>query len=455
MKRMIRAVLFRMRSLNDLWRSSIASMSLRVSGLLAGYLFIHLALRYTSLSMYGSFVLSLALIQLGALGARLGLDLAVVKHVAVSGVAAHATPAIRDYYRQGLWIITVAGLGITTLVYFGSSWLAQLVFHQPGLTTPFRIAAWGILPTALTHYHAGALRGLKQVALYAGLLNGALVAAVTLLLFSHYTWMPAYPLEATYVAGAILMCAVSFYAWHRQRLPLQPAGSYPSATTKGLLRESLPMLSASALTIVQGWTDTLFLGILSSQENVGIFQVLLKLAAILNIVLFAVNSGAAPQFAQLHQGAQHRQLRLYVQRSTRLIVWASLPVLAVLALAYTPLIRWLGNDFDATPYYIAFLLLCAGQAVNAFCGSGGQLLTMTGHQNINRNIIFLSFLISTVLYVILIPRWGVYGAAIANMSGLISRNLLYVYYTYQRLQVNPMYNPWRDVSRMLRGRKTV
>jgi O-antigen/teichoic acid export membrane protein len=436
----------------EILTSSMVSMIYKVAGMASGYVFVMLSIRFTSIGQYGVFSLCLALIQCSAIVGRLGFDSSIVKHVSLYSTKPDAGPRVKEVYLKGLLLITVAGLGLSGLIYVAAPLLAERVFHQPALVAPFRFSIWAVLPSIYWYYNSSALRGIKKVTYFSGLANANYISAIAILLVIVYFLPMRQPLEMAYAIGAILVCGLSFFWWFKfSRFQDFKASDHLKETE--LLAVSLPMLSAGALYIINGWTDTVFLGMLSTEENVGIFNVLIKVAALTHTVLFAVNSFSAPQFARLHGLDDKTQLQKFVSKSTKLIVITTAPLLLVLLAAYVPFIRLFGADFRPEDYIWAFIFLCIGQAVNSFCGAGGQLLIMTGHQNTNRNIIFISFVTSIILNLLLIPTFGLHGAAFANMVGLIVRNVLYIIYTNRLLQINTLYNPVPDIKKIFRRLK--
>jgi O-antigen/teichoic acid export membrane protein len=58
---------------------------------------------------------------------------------------------------------------------------------------------------------------------------------------------------------------------------------------------------------------------------------------------------------------------------------------------------------------------------------------MTNNQIVLRNITFLVFIINVILNLLLIPNYGINGAAIASLVSNIVINLLCVYYIKKKL----------------------
>ena len=75
---------------------------------------------------------------------------------------------------------------------------------------------------------------------------------------------------------------------------------------------------------------------------------------------------------------------------------------------------------------LALAILALGQLVNAGAGSVGILLIMSGNQRRAASGVAFGAGLNVVLGVLLIPPYGVNGAAVAAAAGLVLSNLLLV-----------------------------
>ena len=89
----------------------------------------------------------------------------------------------------------------------------------------------------------------------------------------------------------------------------------------------------------------------------------------------------------------------------------------------------------------SLLILMIGQFFSSMAGSVGYILQMTGRQSIFQNIILISTFINIILNFILIPRYGLIGAAFASMVSIILWNLLSIIYIYINYKVLTLYVP--------------
>jgi len=153
----------------------------------------------------------------------------------------------------------------------------------------------------------------------------------------------------------------------------------------------------------------------------------------------AVNSIAAPKFAELHASDPRDDLPRVVQGSTQLIFWASFPVTLIVLLLAGPAVAIFGSEFHDAALVLRILLI--GQFINCISGSVGWLLQMTGYERPFQHIMLVSVLVTVVLDVALIPTYGAVGAAIGNAVGSICANLWCVYYIWRTQGILTLHVP--------------
>jgi O-antigen/teichoic acid export membrane protein len=69
-------------------------------------------------------------------------------------------------------------------------------------------------------------------------------------------------------------------------------------------------------------------------------------------------------------------------------------------------------------------------------GSASLLLVMTGHERDAAVGLGIGALLNIVLSLILIPQWGLEGAAVATTISMVAWNLLLVAFVFKRLQIH-------------------
>jgi O-antigen/teichoic acid export membrane protein len=183
------------------------------------------------------------------------------------------------------------------------------------------------------------------------------------------------------------------------------------------------------------------LGIWEDAQAVAFFATAQRTAMLTSFILFAVNTIAAPKFAAMHAANDMQGVRRMAIMSVRMMLLVAVPTTLFIFLLPEWLMSMFGEGFSAAA--TALMILAAGQFVNIATGSVGYLLSMTGLEKKVRDNVLISGAVSVLLGLILIPIYGVIGAAVAYACGVASQNLLGVYQVKKHLGFNTLCF-WRE-----------
>ena len=84
-------------------------------------------------------------------------------------------------------------------------------------------------------------------------------------------------------------------------------------------------------------------------------------------------------------------------------------------------------------------LLLVGQLVNVLSGSVGMLLSMTGRHYFASLMVTACALLNVLLNYLLIPRFGMTGAALATVVTMILWNVAFVFRVRSVLDIRPTF----------------
>jgi O-antigen/teichoic acid export membrane protein len=351
-------------------------------------------------------------------------------------VAKHSVTSAFRIYRKTQYFVAGASLTTGAFFFFAAGFVATRIFSKPHLSFFFALAAIFVIFKSLMDLNTQAVRGLRLIRTFAimKLIPSAsmlaILVAVTLLFRSPA--VPVYAQLAAFGVTAVIGVWIMDRAFKRR---MQPAQVIRPVAIREILSISLPMLMTASMTFFIGQTGVIILGMFRSESEVGYYAMAVKLAGVTTFVLQAINAMAAPKFSELYHTGKMDELFHVARKSTKLIFWTTTPVLVGLLILGKICLRLLfGDDFSVA--YPAMVLIVIGQFVNSVSGSNGHFMDMTGHQKVLRNIIFFAALINIMLGWVLIPRFGINGAAFAAMVSLIFWNvyvLIYIKGKYGRM----------------------
>jgi O-antigen/teichoic acid export membrane protein len=207
---------------------------------------------------------------------------------------------------------------------------------------------------------------------------------------------------------------------------------------------------AQSVQFIMAWTDKLMLGsidtpnvalgLTTNSSEVGIYHTAFKLSMFAAVALMSVNSIASPKFAEMFGKNDMDGLKKVVRQSTKMIFWTSIPIATIFFIFPEFFLGFFGEEFKIG--VTAFIFLSCGRLISSFSGSVGNILQMTGNQNIYALILSFGAILNVVLNLILIPKYGINGAAIASMSSLIVWNLSMVLVVKKKFGFYTFYIPF-------------
>ncbi|PZA13091.1 flippase [Rhodopseudomonas palustris] len=239
------------------------------------------------------------------------------------------------------------------------------------------------------------------------------------------------------VAAMAASCAAVWIAMLGQMIALNrrladyiPAG--PRAyDVRGWLATSLPILLVESFYLLLSYTDVLVLQQFSTPEEVGIYYAVVKTLALVSFIHYAMSASTAHRFTEYSVAGDNVRLAAYVRHAIQWTFWPSLAAtLALLALG-KPLLWLFGPQFTAG-YGIMFVA-AIGLMVRAAIGPVERLLNMLGHQHVCALAYALAFAVNLALCLILVPRFGGYGAAAATSAALTFETVLLFWIVRKRL----------------------
>ncbi|NBC66320.1 MAG: oligosaccharide flippase family protein, partial [Bacteroidetes bacterium] len=332
------------------------------------------------------------------------------------------------------------------LLYWNSSWIAHRIFNNPGLTPSFHIAAFAIPAYAMINIHAGVLQGLKKLKKYL-FIRFISHHALGLLLFLMIFWFRNIDsiVIFSYTMALYLIMGMSVY-WVRvekKQRDYTDSSDPDPAVSKTLLRRSLPFMIAALLFYLKGWVDTIMIGIFLEETQVGIYNIALKLSALLGITVSAVSAVAAPGFSKTFSSGDMIKLRKNVQYSSSIIFFTTLLPFLLLVLFPEIILSLFGTEFSGAGTVL--IILAVGSFINAFFGMAGYLMNMTGNQIPLQYFTLVAVITGILLNLWLIPTLGTEGAALATMITIIAWNLMCVIFLIKKYGIHSYYNPFRKM----------
>ncbi len=407
-------------------------LAAKVFGAVSGYLMAWLLAKRGGADVVGIYELAFTFIILLSVVSRYGLDTAIVRFIG-KFEAEHTLGAIRWLYIKSMRFSGLTALGIATLVFLLAPFCSQVFSDDDHLTLPLRWAAASIPLFTLINMNAETLRGFKLMLPYSLLQQGSVIFVAVL--FFNFWWNN----EAVGVSGvqSFFLASIVLYGYSqyqvKQKFKHLPPLQAPAVTFKAVKKIAWPMFLSSSIFMLISWTDTLMVGYYLADADVGVYRIAFRVSTVITFAQFAINGIAAPMIAKLYHANDLAGLRSLIYKVGVFNFIFSVPIILIILFAPSLLLGFFGPEFVSGRPLL--LILSAGQAVFALSGPVLYILTMTRHEKTSLRIMYLSAGVNLVGNAILIPLYGLKGAAIATMFTTVLWNVIAVYMVYKYLHV--------------------
>ena len=155
----------------------------------------------------------------------------------------------------------------------------------------------------------------------------------------------------------------------------------------------------------------------------------MKLATVTALALMSVNIVVAPKIAEIYNNNDHNTLNNLIRDSSRIIFSISFPVLIILFVFSGFILSFFGENYVLAKDALGILLV--GQFFSSICGPGAIYLNMTGREQKLNKILIAGLFVNVILNFILIPVYGIEGAAAATLISMLFWNTLIVTTIYK------------------------
>lgn len=364
-----------------------------------------------------------------------GLERAIMRFVP-HHVARDEETRASSAIRLGMQSALVGGLVLGGGVYLCSDFMAVRILHQPQAAPVLKVLGIA-LPFAALHYTVWALgRSLNSVCYV--LFQFVLVPLSFLLFIVGMTgyWSDA---GAAGVAWArLLSFAVAgipliFYYFSLRR-PL-PA---PSPTF-----DSRPMFRFMGLTMLLSLAeffsrnvDIFLLGRLGSAAEVGYYTMASRTATLCTMVIVSFNAFFSPTISAMYAEDRSEEMRQLFARACSWVLLVGAPLVAFLISNAPDILVLFGRDFQAA--VPALYILAGAQLVNLGTGLVAAFLLMADREILILVLNIVALGANVVLCRLLIPEYGLVGAAIGLATAIVFLNLASMAYGSVLFGLNPV-----------------
>ena len=403
--------------------------------------------RFLGPEALGLLTLGLTLVTIATIVACLGVDQGIIYFVArAQPVDAPAAPAVVEdrsearpaaaapaapaAIRTALLVAAAGGLTVGGLAWLLAAPTAEVVFDSEQLAPILLVLVPAIPVAAVFSVALGALQGSFRVvhrAIIEWIASPLLTLGLAVVLL--FAGRGVDGVVVAYLAAWSAMATVAVALVLRVRGATRPLIFGP------LLALSLPLMLSLLTGYLLFHIDVLMLGALTSVREVGLYSAATRLALPLFLVLDSVARAFAPLAAHLYSQSRVDRLASVYAATTEWIMAINVPAGLLIVLLAEPLLALFGAEFVAATG--ALRVLAVGIVLATACGGAASVLTMTRWQRLEMADNLLLLLLNVILNLLLVPRFGALGAALATASSATTVYTLKVVQVRWLLSIHP------------------
>ena len=205
---------------------------------------------------------------------------------------------------------------------------------------------------------------------------------------------------------------------------------------KKIFTYSLPIMFTMILGSLLHWMDILMLGYFTNTETVGLYHPAVRTAGLQQSILIAFAGIFAPMFSKYFAQDNFTGMHHIYKLVTRWILTLVIPVFILIILFSTKIMLLFGADFIQSSE--ALIILSIGTSIFAIFGVSSTALVVSGYQKLNLVNALTATILNIWLNIILIPKYGIMGAAWATLSAMTFIVMARIIETRIFLKINPL-----------------
>ncbi len=414
---------------------SVASLLIKVMAAGLTYVMFVVLSRSMSEVNYGQFAFGFSLATILAIGASMGQQIAILRFWPEENGNNNPKKA-HEALRSGWAIVILASIIISLTLIFTA--LVGGVIGDGIFSFLYIIAAASlILPLAMAEYGGSVLRAQESVWIALTprdvLWRAGVPTIVVILLF--------YGVELNGSEALLLSAVILSFVMVIQFFVAKKIGFYNSigfSSLKNYWNErgkiSLWFFISTVLDTAALNVDIILIGLFVAVESAGLYFNAFKTAGLMTLFMWAITLVIAPIVAKHYHAGEIKK----AQAVTTFCAWAGFIFsvgIFIIFIFFGDLILSLFGDTYANGKTI-LLLLSAGLLVDAATGPTRIVMMMTGHEKAYVAIFGSIMLAGFVCMLVIIPIYGVLGAAIVNMITRIIAQSAIAYWAKKKIGIS-------------------
>ena len=403
--------------------------------------------RFLEPSKFGLFSLGLTVVEILAIIGVFGLTSGVVRFIPYYH-AKNRDDKVKYTIRFSLKFSLILSIILAIVLFLLSDHIANLIFKDDRLKVVLQIFSIALPFYTINQITPATFRGFGN-AKYMVLTQDIMLRIIKIsafILFVYFGYL-LYGALAAFTVGTILTLGISLYVVQKKLFPIFGSNIKTKDASVGreLLSFSWPLLIGGFSYIFYTQTDRLLLGFFKTSEDIGIYTAGSQISSLLTFVLPSFAFLFLPVMSELYSKKKIQDFSHLYKSITRWIFLITLPLFLFFLFYSEEIILLLfGSSYISGATVLRILALTF--FVTASVGLTWDTLVAMGKTKFVMITQGIGAVTNIVLNVLLIPPFGIEGAAIGTACGFIIMSVLQLIDIYRSIGFHPYDRQYLKIS---------
>jgi O-antigen/teichoic acid export membrane protein len=416
--------------------AGIAFTGMIIAKMLA-YVYRVVIARYYGPADYGLFSIGVAVFTIFSVIAMMGLNGAIVHYIAYFHSKKDEN-RIKGVIMFSFKLVLPVSVLLTVSLFLLSDLISGVFFSTPELAIVFRIFSLALPFYSLVLIGSVIFVGFQRIKyqVYSDSIVSNVLKIAFLIVFS-VMGLGIAGIVSSWLAAVIAAGLLTVYYIYRVFPGMR--GMKPVYLNREMFSYALPLLLSNIMLVVFSYTDIILLGYFPNvnMTGVGIYSAGVAIAQLLTIISVTLTALFMPVLTRLHASKQKESFNNVYKTVTRWAFFVNFPALLMMIFFSRQIINiFFGADF--IPGNVALVVLGLGYLF--FSISTIPFLLLNAIRR-TKNVLYvtaITLLFSIVLSVLLIPIYGIEGAAASVAVSNVIRFFLLIAVSYYFVRVMPL-----------------
>jgi len=385
---------------------------------------------------YGLLSITLATASILTYISLLGTNEGITRYVSLN--KKENEEKVKSVINSALNITLPIGIILALALYLCSDLIAQHMFKDINLSILLKIIAVVIPVDIVRNTIISIIRAYKQIkyeTIAKAIIENIFKVALTIILL--YLGLGIKGAAIAYVLSVIASTTISIYLTEKHIIKLRKiiVPFKKEIYTNKLLIYSFPLLMNNITFLFIEWTDTFAIGIFRNISEVGVYNAAMPIAMTIYIIPNALTIILLPILTELRNNKLEFE-KIYYATTKWILISSTTLILIYTVFSKTMLSILFGQEYMVGS--IALTILVLGNIPYVLALSSNKVLLALKKTRLIMTASIISAIINIVLNLILIPKYGINGAAIATGISFVIMGVMLMFFTNKITHIKPI-----------------